>query len=385
MLRTLPSGTSSTGRFSISSGVANTVTATGLWPPLAAPLLNVLALLLALGFRRNRAVLALVTLTFASVALAGLGAPEQLERGADAARMFAPWLLLATAALPERSLLARRNLVLLLLLAIAAWLTLAAPPHVWSGLRGPLPFGALPWRAGTIAAALAFLAAALCVLRWVLIGAPMEAGLGIVLTLTGCALLPVLSLDTVRAALGLAGLCSCAAVLYVSYRMAFVDALSGLPNRRALDETLSRLSGEFAVAMVDVDHFKQFNDTHGHDAGDRVLQSVAQQLRRTHSGRAFRYGGEEFCLLFTGTRVRDAGKSCEDARARIEATRVRIRSAPDKRRKANGKREAEVKVTASIGLAMRDNYTRYPSDVLKAADQALYKAKAKGRNRVVSR
>ena len=361
------------------------MTATGLWPPLAAPLLNVLALLLALGFRRNRAVLALVTLTFASVALAGLGGQEQLERGADAARMFAPWLLLATAALPERSLLARRNLILLLLLAIAAWLTLAAPPHVWSSLRGALPLGALPWRAGTIAAALAFLAAGLCLLRWVLTGAPMEAGLGIVLTLAGCALLPVLSTDAVRAALGLAGLCSCAAVLYVSYRMAFIDALSGLPNRRALDETLSRLSGEFAVAMVDVDHFKHFNDTHGHDAGDRVLQSVALQLRRTHSGRAFRYGGEEFCLLFTGARVREAGKSCEDARARIEAARVRIRSAPDKRRKANGKRETEVKVTASIGLAMRDNYTRYPSDVLKAADQALYKAKAKGRNRVVSR
>jgi len=347
---------------------------------LAAPLLNGLALLLALGFRRNRAVLALSVLTFVSVGLVGFGAAE-LERGADAARMFAPWLLLATAALPERSLLARRNLVLLLLLATAAWLTLAAPAHVWSGLRGALPFGALPWRAGSIAAVLAFFAAALCVLRWVLIGAPMEAGLGIVLALVACALLPMLQTDAVRMALGLAGLCSCAAVLYASYRMAFVDALSGLPNRRALDETLSRLSGDFAVAMVDVDHFKQFNDTHGHDAGDRVLQSVAAQLRRTRNGRAFRYGGEEFCILFTGARVRDAAQSCEDARARIEATRVRVRSA---KRKANA-HPTEVKVTASIGLATRDNYTRYPSDVLKAADQALYKAKAKGRNRVIAR
>ena len=157
---------------------------------MAAPLLNGLALLLALGFRRNRAVLALSVLTFVSVGLVGFGAAE-LERGADAARMFAPWLLLATAALPERSLLARRNLVLLLLLAIAAWLTLAAPAHVWSGLRGALPFGALPWRAGSIAAVLAFFAAALCVLRWVLIGAPMEAGLGIVLALVATAWSPV--------------------------------------------------------------------------------------------------------------------------------------------------------------------------------------------------
>ena len=364
------------------------MTATGFWPPLAAPLLNGIALLLALGFRRNRAVLVLTILTIASFALAALSAPEQIERGADAARMFAPWLLLAAAALPERSLLARRNLLLLLLLAIATWLTLTAPPHVWPGLRGALPFGALPWSAGAIAAALTFLAAGLCVLRWVLNGAPMEAGLGIVLALAGFALLPVLHLDAVRASLALAGLCSLGAVLYASYRMAFVDALSGLPNRRALDETLARLSGEFALAMVDVDHFKHFNDSHGHDAGDRVLQAVAQQLRRTHSGRAFRYGGEEFCLLFTGARVREAGKACEDARARIEATRVQIRSAPEKqRRKTDARRRdlTEVKVTASIGLAAREGQMRYPSDVLKAADQALYKAKAKGRNRVVTR
>ena len=361
------------------------MTATGLWPPLAAPLLNGIALLLALGFRRNRAVLVLTILTIASLALAAISAPETAERGTDAARMFAPWLLLAAAALPERSLLARRNLLLLLLLAAAAWLTLAAPAHVWPGLRGALPLGALPWSAGAIAAALTFLAAGLCVLRWVLNGAPMEAGLGIVLALAGFALIPVLHLDMVRAALALAGLCSLGAVLYASYRMAFVDALSALPNRRALDETLARLSGDFAIAMVDVDHFKQFNDTHGHDAGDRVLQVVAQQLRRTHSGRAFRYGGEEFCLLFTGARARDAAKACEEARARIEAARVRIRSAPGKqRRKSDNVRRdlIEVKVTASIGVAARDAAMRYPSDVLKAADQALYKAKAKGRNRV---
>jgi len=351
---------------------------------MAAPLLNGLALLLALGFHRNRAVLVLAILTVVSCALGGLVASEG-ERGVDAARMFAPWLLLAAAALPERSLLARRNLVLLLVLAVAAWLTLSAPPHVWPGLRTALPFGALPWRAGSVAAALTFLAAVLCLLRWVLIGAPMEAGLGIVLTLAGCALLPVLQADAVRTALSLAALCSIGAVLYASYRMAFVDALSGLPNRRALDETLARLSGEFAVAMVDVDHFKQFNDTHGHDAGDKVLQAVARELRRTRPARAFRYGGEEFCLLFTGARVRDAAPACEDARSRIEQMRVRVKGSDKRRAKTNPRQPLAVKVTASLGLATRDNYTRYPSDVVKAADQALYKAKAKGRNRVVAR
>jgi diguanylate cyclase (GGDEF)-like protein len=364
------------------------VTATQFWPPLAAPLLNGIAVLLALGFHRNRAALVLAILTFSSLAVAGVVAAEQVDRGADAARMFAPWLLLAAAAMPERGLLARRNLVLLLLLAVATWLTLAAPAHVWPGLRGALPFGLLPWSAGAVAAGLTFAAAALCVLRWVLHGAPMEAGLGIVLALTGLALLPTMHLDGMRAALGLAGVGALFAVLYASYRMAFVDALSGLPNRRALDEALARLSGSYALAMADVDHFKLFNDTHGHAAGDRALQAVAQQLRRTRSGRAFRYGGEEFCLLFSGARSRGAAKACEEARARVAAMRVRVRSEPSTPRGGQAIKRVdagEVQVTISIGLAARDAQTRLASEVLKAADQALYRAKAKGRNRVVGR
>jgi diguanylate cyclase (GGDEF)-like protein len=359
-----------------------------LWPAWAAPLLNGLALLLALGFRRNRAVLVLTVLTFSSLALAGVLAPEEGTRGGDAARMFAPWLLLAAAALPERGPLARRNLILLLLLLIATWLTFDAPDHVWSGLRSVLPFGALRWSAGALAAALTFCAAGLCVLRWVLNGAPMEAGLGVVLGLSAFALLPTMRSDGSSAAFAFAGTCALFAVLYASYRMAFMDALSGLPNRRALDETLAQLSGDYAIAMVDIDHFKLFNDTHGHAAGDRVLQAVASQLRRERRGRAFRYGGEEFCLLFTGARHRDAAKMCDEVRARIEATRVRIRSAParPKRTQSDGRADAsEVKVTVSIGVAMRDAQTRFASEVIKAADQALYRAKAKGRNRVMAR
>jgi diguanylate cyclase (GGDEF)-like protein len=369
-------------------GVTASVTATEFWPLLAAPLLNGIALLLALGFRRNRAVIVLAILMFSSLALAGVVAPEQGERGTDAARMFAPWLLLAAAAMPERRLLARRNLVLLLLLAIAVWLTLAAPAHVWPGLRSALPFGMLPWSTGAVAASITFLAAALCLLRWVLHGAPMEAGLCIVLALVGLALLPVLRLDAVRYAFALAGAGALSTILYASYRMAFVDALAGLPNRRALDEALARLSGDYALAMVDVDHFKQFNDTHGHDAGDRVLQSVAQQLRSTRGAGAFRYGGEEFCLLFTGARMHSAKQACEDVRERIEQMRVRVRSAPSKPRRGQAVKRndpSEVKVTISIGLAERNAELRAATDVLKAADTALYKAKAKGRNRVVAR
>jgi diguanylate cyclase (GGDEF)-like protein len=373
--------------FFLALGAETSVTATEFWPLFAAPLINGIALLLALGFRRNRAVIMLAVLTFSSIALAGI-APESSDRGEDAARMFAPWLLVAAAALPERRLLARRNLILLLLLAVAVWLTLAAPSHVWPALRSALPFGLLPWSAAVVAGILTFLAAALCLLRWVLHGAPMEAGLCIVLILVALALLPILQLESVRYVFALAGVGALTAILYASYRMAFVDALAGLPNRRALDEALARISGGYALAMVDVDHFKQFNDTHGHDAGDRVLQSVAQQLRSTRGAHAYRYGGEEFCLLFTGARAQLAKQACEEARERIQNMRVRVRSAPAKPRRGQVAKRSdpnEVKVTVSIGLAERDAQLRTSAEVLKAADQALYKAKAKGRNRLVSR
>jgi diguanylate cyclase (GGDEF)-like protein len=362
------------------------VFATGFWSPLAAPILNGIALLLALGFRRNRAVLVAAVLICASLAVAGIVGNAAADRGSDAVRMFAPWLLLAAALTPERRLLARRNLVLLFALLVAVWLTLAAPAHVWPGLLAALPLGVLPWGPGAIAATITFVAAGLCLLRWILSGAIMEAGLGIVLVCAGCAMLPAVPLDGTRIALALAGAASMFAVLFASYRMAFVDALSSLPNRRALDEFLARLSGTFAVAMIDIDHFKQFNDTHGHAAGDRVLHAVAQQIRHANGGRAFRYGGEEFCLLFTGSRVRDAEKSCEEARAHIEVTRVSIRSAPKRKRQGQAVRKidaTDVHVTVSIGIAVRDAHSRAVSDVLKAADQALYRAKAKGRNRVV--
>ncbi|HTI95781.1 MAG TPA: GGDEF domain-containing protein [Rudaea sp.] len=355
------------------------------WPAWAAPMLNGAALLLALGFRRNRAVLVLAVLTVAALALAGIGHVDAGERGIDAARMFAPWLLLAAVALPERGLLARRNLALLLLLAVAAWLTFAASDRLWPGLRSALPFGLLPWSAGKVAAGLTFAAAFVCMFRWLRHGVPMELGLCVVLGLAGFAMLP--NFDTIHA-LALAGASGLLTVLYASYRMAFVDALSGLPNRRALDETLARLTGDYALAMVDVDHFKSFNDTHGHDAGDKVLEAVAGELRRERRGRAFRYGGEEFCLLFAGARSRDAVRMCDQTRRAVEQMRVRIRSAPKKPRGGQAvkrREDVETNVTVSIGVALRDAQTRLASDVLKAADQALYQAKLRGRNRVVAR
>lgn len=363
------------------------MTTSAFWPGMAAPLINGIALLLALGFHRNRAAVVLTLLSFAALALSGLGEPQLEVRGADAIRMFLPWLLLLAAAMPERRLLARRNLFLIGLLAIAVWLTLLSPPHIWSILRDVFPLGWLAWNSGLIAASLVLIAAVLCLWRWVSQRRPMEFSLGLVLLVSGIALLPQVSNVAGSGLLILCGAIALVSILYSSYRMAFVDGLAGLPNRRALDEALTRLSGEFALAMVDVDHFKVFNDRHGHAAGDRALIAVAGQLKTTRGCEAFRYGGEEFCLLFTGARVRQAKEVCEDLRMRVAAMRIPIRSEAGRSGTKSSKRRAsgEVKVTVSLGLASRSERTRAPADVLKAADKSLYAAKAQGRNRVVSR
>ena len=356
------------------------------WPTLAAPLLTGIALLLALGFRRNRAFMILAILFCATLGLAGVGSALLQERGIEAFRMFAPCLLLAAAAMPERRLLAKRNLLLLSLLALGILLTLSAPAHVWPGLRDAFPLGWLPWRSGSVAAAIVFGAALVCVLRWAVLRAPMEVALALMLLLAAIALLPVTRRGGASELLAITGVIAVAAILFASYRMAFVDGLAGLPNRRALDEELARLSGDFALAMVDVDHFKKFNDQHGHAAGDRALKAVADQLRATRDASAFRYGGEEFCLLFTGVRVARASAACEDLRARIAAMRVPIRTSAGKNAQiAKRKDPGSVKVTVSIGLAERTDDLRSPGEVLKAADKALYAAKAKGRNRVMAR
>lgn len=357
------------------------------WPGLAAPLFNGVALLLALGFHRNRAAIIVALLSCASLALSGLGDSRLDERGVEAMRMFLPWLLLYVTAMPERRLLARRNLVLLGLLLVAVWLTLASPVHIWPKLRDALPLGWLPWKGGLVAAGIIAIAAVICLWRWMARLMTMDFALGLLLLVAGVAQLPQVSSAAASSLLAVCGVIALVAVLHASYRMAFVDGLAGLPNRRALDETLARLSGDYALAMVDVDHFKVFNDRNGHAAGDRALIAVAGELRTTRGCEAFRYGGEEFCLLFSGSSMHQAKEICEDLRKRVAALRLPVRSEPTRSRAGSGRsREpGTVKVTISIGLAARSERIKAPVDVLKAADKALYAAKSQGRNRVVSK
>lgn len=185
------------------------------------------------------------------------------------------------------------------------------------------------------------------------------------------------------------GLILAIAAFQESWNIAYLDQLTELPGRRALDEALARLDGGYTVAMVDVDHFKKFNDTWGHDVGDQVLRMVAAQLRDVGGGgKAYRYGGEEFTLLFPG-------RTAEQARPAVEAIREMIgRDSFEIRRhdRRDGDRQkpgataqagaGPISITVSAGLAERSDRDQPAGDVIKRADEALYEAKRAGRNRV---
>jgi diguanylate cyclase (GGDEF)-like protein len=179
------------------------------------------------------------------------------------------------------------------------------------------------------------------------------------------------------------------AVLETSYTMAYHDELTQLPSRRALNQALLKVGDAYAVAMVDVDHFKQFNDTYGHETGDQVLQMIASRLADvTGGGKAFRYGGEEFAVIFANKSVDEAYLSLETLRKKIEATPFKVRDAERRERRKKAKKrqvprlhaKKRVRVTVSIGAASSDGEGRPADEVLQAADKALYRAKNSGRN-----
>ena len=179
-----------------------------------------------------------------------------------------------------------------------------------------------------------------------------------------------------------------AAVAHEAYQMAFRDELTGLPGRRALNERLQRLGRNYVIAMADVDHFKKFNDSHGHDVGDQVLRVVASQLRKIGGGgKAYRYGGEEFTLLFPGKTLDECLPHLEAVRQAVAAYQLQLRDKQSRprddkqgRQRRAGSAAAQVSVTLSMGVAERGAEQTSPAQVIKAADQALYSAKDAGRN-----
>jgi diguanylate cyclase (GGDEF)-like protein len=178
-------------------------------------------------------------------------------------------------------------------------------------------------------------------------------------------------------------------VLETVFKHAYRDGLTDLPARRRLDDTLRSLGRRYAIAMLDVDHFKRFNDRYGHATGDEVLKMIAARAGRIRGGRPFRYGGEEFAVVFTGRAAERAEAAMEAFRRDLARTPfvirkpprpARTRKGPSVRNRTMGSRQ-KARVTVSIGLAAADR-RRKAADVLKAADKALYRAKRSGRNRL---
>lgn len=166
-----------------------------------------------------------------------------------------------------------------------------------------------------------------------------------------------------------------------SFQLAITDGLTGLHNRRYMEIHLATLlcdavrSGrELSILITDIDHFKAINDTHGHDIGDFVLRKFAERLRRNtrRSDLACRMGGEEFLLIMPNTGLPGAYRIGE---------RIRTRIASEAFRTGEGTR---LRVTASVGIAALDGESETPESLLKRADNALYAAKRRGRNRIAS-
>src|SRR5271155_212515 len=269
-------------------------------------------------------------------------------------------------------------------------------------LHHPVPPASLPF-----ATLLAFAAAAVLLLtRFLLLHNPAESGL--LWALAGCFLAlyfggagRIPTAYFAAAAFILAG-----AVVETSYMLAYHDELTALPSRRAFHDALLRLQPPYSIAMVDIDHFKRCNDSHGHDTGDQVLRMVASRLAKVSGGgQAYRCGGEEFAILFPGKNTIEIMEHLEKLRADIEASTLRLRG-PDRRQEARGPDRRnqrvrgrsqtghairqlaratsadELSVTASIGVATSRRENPSADEVIRAADKALYRAKAAGRNRI---
>lgn len=345
-----------------------------------APVACLAGILLGAGFRRNRVVWLLALLAVDTWAWV----PPGRNALAD---LLAPALALWVAVRPERPLLGPRSLALGLTLAATIWLAgmLADSGQTrvigWRTTASTWPDGL-----GSIAL-LYFGAGAACLVHWWNLRGAADLGAAAAMACAACAALPGEPWMPAPAWLTLGVGLAIGGVLMQAFRMAFVDPLTGLPNRRALDEHLARSEGRLAVAMVDVDHFKRFNDRHGHDAGDLVLRIVARTLKRCRGGLAFRYGGEEFSILFASGDEDRVSEALDHIRKKIQDTRVKLgrgrlpKSRPQAVRK--GAAQGEVHVTVSIGMASRGGPSPPAQNLIEGADKALYKAKQAGRNRVV--
>ncbi len=366
-------------------------------------LLAMLALVLGYHFNRSQVFFYALLIISANVFLGMRLADTTLAYALLSA--FLPILMLAFTLLPDRGIISVRAIpayALLLFSAVFSMVTLSMDTSVIAHylLTDWVPARYFDWTQQPQSVVIISLASlvTLLVLYFMRPSSQRAAALGVVILL-------VTQLHFGRDAASLNVFTSIAlmmclyAITQESWRMAYLDELTELPTRRALREKFQKVGGTYTVAMLDVDHFKKFNDTYGHDTGDAVLRMIANKLSRVSGGgKPYRYGGEEFSVVFSG-------KNSEQARPHLEELREHIASTPfvinraDRRKKGSksGKsRNKSVNVTISIGVAdsrgkntssrsstVKSGGKQGPWDILKLADKALYRAKKKGRNCVV--
>ncbi len=364
-------------------------------------LLIAVGMALSFHFRRGRVFMVLTLIAFCyglcASRLAGLTGPDTPDAWLifRAITVLLPFNLLLCSLMQEKGVFTKAGKMRLLFFGFqvfALWLTLRnSQQGLWMTLTQKLvdwPFlNRLQVPQEALIMFLAAISIALC--RTVTRQSPIDGGM------FGCTIAAFAFLNWLWVPLMPATLAATAALILViaviqdSHNMAFRDDLTKLPSRRALNELLPCLGSTYTIAMVDVDHFKGFNDDYGHDVGDQVLKMIASKMMAISGrGRPFRYGGEEFTIIFPGKGMQDAFPHLEQLRTTIEEYQMYLRDSDrpkddgrGKSRRANKRPDRFVSVTISIGMA-EASPRQSSEEVLKSADVALYKAKNRGRNQI---
>ncbi len=343
-------------------------------------------------FRRSRLFFALLALTLAQSTFAWIMpmlSPNSAQIIANAIAILLPLNLLVLAFLRERGIISpagRRRLAIVALQVMAvAILCMPGLAQIAIQLRRTfVPPIFSEWSGLSQSALLSFiLATAVIMVMLIRRYKAVESSLLWSVVAAFIAFkMTAIHLDGVYFAAG--GLALIVALIETSYAMAYLDELTQLPSRRALNEALLKLGESYSIAMLDVDHFKKFNDSYGHESGDQALRLVASRLSHiTGGGKAYRYGGEEFAIVFPHKPPEEVFVYLDRMRRVIETSVFTVRG-NDRRRKGKSGvgrgSKKQTNVTVSIGLASTNGDRLTPTEVLRMADQALYKAKAKGRN-----
>ena len=359
-----------------------------------------LGLVISIAFRRGRVVLALLMLATAYLCYTLL-----LQKGlADfqartvfvALSVFLPFNFAALSLIAERGTFnvygAQRLAAIALEAAFTWWIVLGNKTETTAWAYAPLYDIKLFAESPIPQMGLAIIALSLLIglTVWYIKRSPLDLGLAAAGLAFGIGMNGIATPNLFPVFIMTAGLMLIVAMLQTTYGMAFRDELTGLPSRRALNESMMKLGRCYTIAMIDVDHFKNFNDNYGHDLGDQVLKIVARKIAKVGGGsKSYRYGGEEFTVLFPGKDIKSAIPHLEELRAAIADYKMALRASdrPTRPNSPNRTRGAfraakAVSVTISIGVAERTEKLATPDAVVKAADKALYRAKKMGRNQV---